>query len=114
MTPERERYFERLGIAVGAGIPLFPEEQETIMAASQQLQIDPKDPKAKLQGVAKILGVDATDGESIRAALEALLSTVEGEPDALSARELAMCTERKLDPQKYAATRAAIRARSAT
>jgi hypothetical protein len=32
----------------------------------------------------------------------------------LSERELAMCTERKIDPAKYAATRAAIRARSNT
>ena len=74
------------------------------------------DPKQKLQSIAKVLGVtDVTDSESILAALDALIETVaEGEPDALSARELAMCTERKLDPQKYAATRAAIRARSAT
>ncbi len=43
MTPERERYLERHGIAVGVGIPLFPENQETtIMASNQQSGTDPK------------------------------------------------------------------------
>lgn len=35
-------------------------------------------------------------------------------PGGLSEREIAMCAERKIDPAKYAATRAGIRARNAT
>ena len=110
MTPVRRRYFERRGLAVGVlSLPLFPEDQETMMMANQTAADE------KLQGIARILGVtDATDTDSIRAALDALLLTVAGgEPEALSARELAMCTERKIDQKKYGATRAAIKARSA-
>jgi len=109
MTPMRRRYFERRGVAVGVlSLPLFPEDQETMMMANQTAADE------KLQAIAKILGVtDMTDTDSIRAALDALLSTVAGgEPEALSARELAMCSERKIDPVQYAAKRAAIRALS--
>lgn len=75
------------------------------------------DDSRRLAEIARILGVaDPYDTTAITSAFNALVK-----PHAarranalrtLSARERSLCSEKRIDPVRYAATRAAIRARS--
>lgn len=72
----------------------------------------------KLAAIAKVLGVDPNDEQAMRDAFEGLFAPVEAARAYaranMSPREAAMCTAKNIDPAKYAAVRAGIRARSAT
>lgn len=78
----------------------------------------PTDPStdAKLAAIARALGVDPTDTEGMRAAFEALIAPValarRRALASMTAAERAKCIAAKVDPAKYAAIRAGIKARS--
>lgn len=107
---------DRIRISAASPIPLFPvriraeDQRRSKMEPEATVPNDADKRGALVNSIARLLGVDPTDPDAIRGALETLLSTQEQElaRKRLSSRELEKCKARGVDPKRYAATKVAM------